>query len=71
MYDLISREAAIEAIVFNSENKFAVDVLNDVPAVNASPVEWLCGYLNRIGMNPTDISKMILTWKKKEVNSNG
>lgn len=71
MYDLISREAAIEAIVFNSENKFAVDVLNDVPAVNAIPVEWLCGYLNRIGMNPTDISEMILTWKKEEVNSNG
>lgn len=38
MADLISRAAAIEAIVFNSENKFAVDVLNDVPAVDAVPV---------------------------------
>lgn len=64
MDDLISRQAAIEAIVFNSENKFTVDVLNDVPAVNAIPVEWLCGYLNKIGMKPTDISEMILTWKK-------
>lgn len=36
--DLISRAAAIDAIVFNSENRFAVDVLNDVPAVNAVPV---------------------------------
>lgn len=71
MADLISREAAIDAIVFNSENKFAVDALNDVPAVNAIPVEWLCGYLNKIRMEPTDISKMILTWKKEEVNSNG
>lgn len=71
MDDLISRQAAIEAIVFNSENKFAVDVLNDVPAVNAIPVEWLCGYLNKIGMKPTDISEMILTWEKGEVNSNG
>lgn len=71
MDDLISRESAIEAIVFNSENKFAVDVLNDVPAVNAIPVEWLCGYLNKIGMKPTDISEMILTWEKGEVNSNG
>lgn len=71
MDDLISREAAIEAIVFNSENKFAVDVLNDVPAVSAIPLEWLCGYLNKIGMEPTDISEMILTWKKEEVNSYG
>lgn len=71
MDDLISREAAIEAIVFNSENKFAVDVLNDVPAVNAIPLEWLCGYLNKIGMKPTDISELILTWKKEQVNSNG
>ena len=65
MDDMISREAAIDAIVFNSENRFAVDVLNDVPAVNAIPVEWLCGYLNKIGMKPTDISEMILTWKKR------
>ena len=36
--DLISRSAAIDAIVFNSENKFAVDVLNDVPSVDAAPV---------------------------------
>lgn len=71
MNDLISRAAAIDAIVFNSENRFAVDVLNDVPAVNAIPIEWLCGYLNKIGMKPTDISEMILTWKKEEVNSNG
>lgn len=71
MDDLISREAAIEAIVFNSENKFAVDVLNDVPAVNAIQLEWLCGYLNKIGMKPTDISELILTWKKEQVNSNG
>lgn len=71
MDGLISREAAIEAIVFNSENKFAVDVLNDVPAVNAIPVEWLCGYLSKIGMEPKNISEMILTWKKEEVNYNG
>lgn len=38
MDDLILRAAAIDAIVFNSENKFAVDVLNDVPAVDAVPV---------------------------------
>lgn len=38
MDDLILRAAAIDAIVFNSENKFAVDVLNDVPAVDAAPV---------------------------------
>ena len=38
MDDLISRAAAIEAIVFNSEDKFTVDVLNDVPAVDAVPV---------------------------------
>lgn len=64
MDDLISREAAIEAIVFNSENKFAVDVLNDVPGVNTIPIEWLCGYLNKIGIEPTDISEMILAWEK-------
>ena len=40
MDDLISRAAAIEAIVFSSENKFAVDVLNDVPAVDAVPVVY-------------------------------
>ena len=38
MADLISREVAIDAIVFNSENRFAVDVLNDVPAVDAVTV---------------------------------
>lgn len=38
MDDLISRAAAIDVIVFNSENRFAVDVLNELPAVDAVPV---------------------------------
>jgi len=41
MNDLIRRSMAIDAIVFNLEDRFAVDVLNDVPAVDAVPVEWL------------------------------
>lgn len=36
------------------------------PTIRAIPIEWLCNYLNKIGMEPTDISEMIFTWRKEQ-----
>ena len=69
MSDLISRAAAIDAIVFNSENRFAVDVLNDVPAVNAIPVEWLREWQDEVGtLNEwwPIIERIITVWHEEQ-----
>ena len=71
MNDLISRAAAIDAIVFNSENKFAVDVLNDVPAVDAIPVTWLKDSAGRYEYSGcTDSADVVMAiiedWKKEQ-----
>ena len=36
------------------------------PVISAIPVEWLCGYLHRIGMNPVDSSELIFAWMKEQ-----
>ena len=41
MADLISRAAAIEAVYYKPSHKMAIEVLKEVPAVDAVPVEWL------------------------------
>ena len=41
MADLISRDAAIEAVYYKPSHKMAIEVLKQVPAVDAVPVEWL------------------------------
>ena len=39
--DLISREAAIDAVYYKPSYKMAIEVLKEVPTVDAIPVEWL------------------------------
>lgn len=44
----------------------AIQELKALPTINAIPVEWLCNYLNKIGMEPIDISEMVLTWRREK-----
>lgn len=77
MDDLISRAAAIEAVYYKPNHKMAIEVLKEVPAVDAIPVEWLRSQLKN---NPNDIesayddicmNELIDRWQKEQEAQDG
>ena len=63
MDDLISRAAAIDAVYYKPNYKMAIEVLKEVPAVDAIPVEWLEGLMLS---TDDDVDKVECAWIMRE-----
>ena len=71
MADLISRAAAIEAVYYKPSHKMAIEVLKEVPAVDAAPVEWLRekmrGYASSLKSTETAALVMVMQmWEDEQ-----
>ena len=71
MDDLISRAAAIEAVYSKPSHKMAIEVLKEVPAVDAVPVGWLDAQIRGYAsaLKSTELKALVLVkqmWQKEQ-----
>ena len=72
MDDLISRAAAIEAVYYKPNHKMAIEVLKEVPAVDAIPIEWLKQKMKHPDNYTRGSAKWMLgCWKREQEVQDG
>ena len=73
MDDLISRAVAIEAVYYKPSHKMAIEVLKELPAIDAIPVEWLDDRANDITRAPLyrRYAQMLIDEWQKEQEAHG